>query len=66
MPQSADTHIRVLFDAETIARRNQALAQEIKAAAPERLLVVAVLKGSFIFAADLIRALHGAGLAPDV
>src|SRR4029079_16855932 len=46
-------------------RRNQALAQEIKAAAPERLLVVAVLKGSFIFAADLIRALHGARLAHD-
>jgi hypoxanthine phosphoribosyltransferase len=28
--------------------------------------VVAVLKGSFIFAADLIRALHRAGLAPEV
>ena len=29
-------------------------------------LVIAVLKGSFIFAADLIRAMHGAGLSPDV
>jgi hypoxanthine phosphoribosyltransferase len=61
-----DTTVRVLFDAETIAQRNRALAAEIKAAAPERLLVVAVLKGSFIFAADLIRALHAAGLAPEV
>src|ERR1051325_7552179 len=55
---SADTRIRVLFDAEMIAARNHALAKEVKAAAPENLLVVAVLKGSFIFAADLIRALH--------
>jgi hypoxanthine phosphoribosyltransferase len=62
----AETTLRVLFDAETIAARNRALAAEIKAAAPERLLVIAVLKGSFIFAADLIRALHAAGLAPEV
>ena len=62
----AETTLRVLFDAETIAARNQALAKEIRAAALENLLVVAVLKGSFIFAADLIRALHAAGLAPEV
>jgi hypoxanthine phosphoribosyltransferase len=66
LPHSPDTRIRVLFDAETIARRNEALALEIKAAAPQQLLVIAVLKGSFIFAADLIRALHGVGLAPEV
>ena len=66
MPHSGDTRIRVLFDAETIARRNEALALEIKAAAPQQLLVIAVLKGSFIFAADLIRALHSVGLEPEV
>jgi len=66
VPHSADTRIRVLFDAETIARRNEALALEIKAAAPQNLLIIAVLKGSFIFAADLIRALHHVGLAPEV
>jgi hypoxanthine phosphoribosyltransferase len=60
------TKLRVMFDADAIAARNRALAEEIRAAEPERLLVVAVLKGSFIFAADLIRALHGAGLAPEV
>ncbi|PWB66073.1 MAG: hypoxanthine phosphoribosyltransferase [Bradyrhizobiaceae bacterium] len=60
------TRLRVLFDADTIAARNLALAHEIKAAAPERLLVIAVLKGSFIFAADLIRALHAADLTPEV
>jgi len=61
-----DTHIRVLFDADQIAARNLALAQEIKAANLQNLLVIAVLKGSFIFAADLIRALHFARLAPEV
>ena len=66
MPTSGDVKIRTLFDAEAIAARNEALAQEIKAAALDRMLVVAVLKGSFIFAADLIRALHAAGLAPEV
>jgi hypoxanthine phosphoribosyltransferase len=58
--------VRVLFEAERIAQRNRELAAEIKAADPQRLLVIAVLKGSFIFAADLIRALHAAGLAPEV
>ena len=66
MPHSPDTRIRVLFDAEAIAARNEALALEIKAVAPQNLLVIAVLKGSFIFAADLIRALHKVGLAPEV
>jgi hypoxanthine phosphoribosyltransferase len=29
-------------------------------------LIIPVLKGSFIFAADLLRALHGAGATPDM
>lgn len=58
--------VEVLFDAATIATRNHELAQEIVAARPEKLLVIAVLKGSFVFAADLIRALHDVGLAPEV
>jgi hypoxanthine phosphoribosyltransferase len=58
--------VEVLFDPATIAARNHELAQEIVAARPEKLLVVAVLKGSFVFAADLIRALHDVGLAPEV
>jgi len=66
LAQAGDTTIRVLFDADAIAARNIALAQEIKAADPQRLLVIAVLKGSFVFAADLLRALHTAGLAPEV
>jgi hypoxanthine phosphoribosyltransferase len=58
--------IDVLFSAEAIAARITALAHEIAALKPERLLVIPVLKGSFIFAADLIRAMHHAGLSPEV
>ncbi len=58
--------VEVVFSAETIAARLKNLADEIKARELEPLLVVAVLKGSFVFAADLIRALHQAGMAPEV
>ena len=63
---TASKRVRVLFDEAAIAKRNEELAAQIVAAKPENLLVVAVLKGSFMFAADLIRALHRAGLAPQV
>lgn len=66
MAAPPDIRIRTLFDVDQIAARNLALAQEIKAADFENLLVIAVLKGSFIFAADLIRAFHDVGLAPEV
>src|SRR3954471_3688101 len=58
--------VRVLFDEAAIARRNEEMARSVAAVGPKDLLVVAVLKGSFMFAADLIRALHRAGLAPQV
>lgn len=58
--------IKTLFDEASIAGRNEAMAREIVAAKPHNLLVIAVLKGSFMFAADLIRALHRAGLSPQV
>jgi hypoxanthine phosphoribosyltransferase len=58
--------VRVLFDEAAIARRNEELAGSILAARPENLLVVAVLKGSFMFAADLLRSLHRVGLNPQV
>ena len=60
------SRVRVLFDEAAIARRNEEIAREVAAVDPKDLLVVAVLKGSFMFAADLIRALHRAGLAPQV
>jgi hypoxanthine phosphoribosyltransferase len=66
MPIVRGRSIRVLYDAETIAGRNAEIAREIAAAGYVDLLVVSILKGSFVFAADLIRALHDAGLSPEV
>ncbi|MBN9673237.1 hypoxanthine phosphoribosyltransferase [Roseibium aggregatum] len=60
------TDIHTLFDEDAIALRVAALADEIAESKPRNLLVVAVLKGSFIFAADLLRAMHRAGLEPEV
>ena len=53
--------IDVLFTPEQIARRVEALAGEIVARISGDVLVVVILKGSFVFAADLIRALEGKG-----
>ena len=66
MPIVRDKDIEVLFSASAIARRNLELAKEIAGHDYHDLLVISVLKGSFIFAADLIRALHDSGLAPEV
>ncbi|MEP3277860.1 MAG: hypoxanthine phosphoribosyltransferase [Stappiaceae bacterium] len=58
--------IRVLYDEQTIAARIEELAHEIAEADLKDLLVVAVLKGSFIFAADLVRAMHRAKISPEM
>jgi len=58
--------IRTLFSAEAIASKVESLAREIAAASPRDVVIVAILKGSFIFAADLIRALHREGLKPKI
>ncbi|WP_306142272.1 hypoxanthine phosphoribosyltransferase [Roseibium sp. MMSF_3412] len=60
------TNIHTLFDEDAIAMRVAALAREIAEGQPRDLLVVAVLKGSFIFAADLVRAMHRAELEPEM
>lgn len=66
MPIIRNRNIEVLFSASTIARRNLELAKEISNRQTHDLLVIAVLKGSFIFAADLVRAMHDIGMAPEV
>jgi hypoxanthine phosphoribosyltransferase len=62
----ADGAIKPLYSAEAIALRVDQLAGDIAARRLDDLMVVAVLKGSFIFAADLIRALHRHGLKPEI
>lgn len=50
------TLARIVFDADTIARRVAELGREITAAYPDGdLLVLGLLKGSFIFLSDLVR-----------
>jgi hypoxanthine phosphoribosyltransferase len=66
MPVVRGKEIEVLYSASTIARRNLELAKEIADRQFENLLVVSVLKGSFVFAADLIRAMHDVGISPEV
>ncbi len=59
-------NIDVLFSDKEIEEKIERIASEIAASPKNDLLVVAILKGSFIFAADLVRALYRAGLAPEV
>lgn len=66
MPVVRGKDIEVLFSASTIARRNLELAKEIGKRDYDDLLVISILKGSFVFAADLIRAMHDMGLSPEV
>lgn len=50
---------RIAFDADTIARRVAELGDEIGRAYPDgEVLVLGLLKGSFIFLSDLVRQIH--------
>ncbi len=49
---------RMILDRDTIARRVKEMGAEISARHPEgNLLLIGILKGSFIFMADLVRSL---------
>ena len=66
MPVVRGKEINVLFSTEEIAARNHSMAQAITESGLENPLVISILKGSFVFAADLIRALHEVGQSPEV
>src|SRR5690606_34958144 len=66
MPEVGGKTIEVLFSSDEIAGRNLELAKAIAVRNFHHLLTISILKGSFIFAADLIRAMHDAGVEPDV
>lgn len=59
MPDRPTVSIR--FSAAEISARVDEMAAELAVKLPADTLVVSVLKGSFVFAADLIRALSRAG-----
>ncbi len=56
----------VLFDEASLAARIEHMAREIAGADPKNLIAIPIMTGAFVFAADLLRALHRAGLAPEV
>jgi hypoxanthine phosphoribosyltransferase len=53
--------VSIRFSAAEIASRVEEMATDLSAKLASDTLVVSVLKGSFVFAADLIRALSRAG-----
>lgn len=63
---TANEAVEVIFSPGEIAARIDELAHDIADAGFDRLMVVAILKGSFVFAADLLRALYKAGIKPEV
>lgn len=63
---AVESELEVIFTPEAIAARLGELAVNVADAKLDNLLVVAILKGSFVFAADLIRAFHHVGLTPEV
>ena len=58
--------IDTLIGEGDIAGRVAGLADEIAESADKNLLIVVILKGSFVFAADLLRALERVGVEPQV
>lgn len=66
MEQARPDTLRPLFTPEAIAQRVDELAAEIAGSEPRDLLLVVVLKGGFVFAADLGRALSRRGVALEI
>ena len=60
------TKIKTLFEEPAIAERVEQLAKDIVAQLGPDLTVIGILKGSFVFMADLVRALDRAGAAPRI
>ena len=58
--------VEQLFDEASVADRVAALARAVAAAMPPQFTLVALLKGSFVFAADLVRELSRHGCAPRI
>ena len=59
--------IPVLFSADEIALTCENMARDIaRTYAGQHFTIIALLKGSFVFAADLIRALHVQGCHPQI
>lgn len=58
--------IPVLYSAEELKERVFSLAQEIKDGMPQDMMIVSLLKGSFMFTADLVREMYRIGVHPQI
>lgn len=62
-----DAHeIDVLFSSDEVARRVEELAIAIADTVPQNVLILGLLKGCFVFLADLVRALDRHGVHPGI
>lgn len=55
-----------VISSEQVAARISTLANDISKKLPADIMVIALLRGSFVFTADLIRALYATGVKPQV
>lgn len=60
------SNISVLYSTDQIAARVEWMAGSIVSQLPPDIMIVGLLRGSFVFIADLIRALHRAGGRPQI
>lgn len=58
--------IPILFTAAEIRERVEAMAGEIAAKISGEFLIVSLLRGSFMFTADLVRELYAIGVHPQI
>lgn len=60
------SHVTQMFDSREIASRVESLAETISGTVSGDFIVVGLLKGGFMFVADLVRALDRAGRQPQI
>lgn len=61
-----EARLEPLYSSQVIAARLAGLADEIAGQMPKDFVVIAILKGGFVFAADLVRALAAREMNPEV
>jgi hypoxanthine phosphoribosyltransferase len=66
LPPKQKRSIPVLFTASEIHERVEAMAAEIARSIQGEFLIVSLLRGSFMFTADLVRELYAIGLHPQI
>jgi hypoxanthine phosphoribosyltransferase len=69
MPQKPATQKRtipILFTATEIRDRVEAMAQEIAGSMGGEFMIISLLRGSFMFTADLVRELYAMGVHPQI